>query len=320
MSKESRRRQRQAGQVPATGPTADSSSGRHVRRADPFQRAPAAPPGRAVASDRGPWRRPRSSSATGRCCSLPRSWSSPYRRRRRVLAGHPGRPMRAPTIWVPDPTPPPAEGASPQPGYVQPDMGHTHVPVGTKITYTYCPPASGRHYQPAGRADPRSRLRTGRRGDPAAVDPQPRARRPRDPLPRHRTSTRPRCRRCSTPSGRARSAASRRVASRPDRSWPGSRTCRGRMPRWCGAACCHSRRSTSRPSSTSTRSGARRPTRSSCAPRRAPRRRTRRHHPARSPRAPSPSASGASTAPSSSASPASSESTAPSAPASASPS
>ena len=53
-------------------------------------------------------------------------------------------------VWVPDTTPPPAEGASPQPGYVQPDMGHTHVPVGTKITYTYCPPASGRHFpQPA---------------------------------------------------------------------------------------------------------------------------------------------------------------------------
>ena len=53
-------------------------------------------------------------------------------------------------IWQPSPTASPREGASPQPGYVQPDMGQGHVPVGTKITYTYCPPASGRHYaQPA---------------------------------------------------------------------------------------------------------------------------------------------------------------------------
>ncbi len=49
-------------------------------------------------------------------------------------------------IWQPSPTPTPAEGASPQPGYVQPDMGQGHVPNGTKVTYTYCPPASGRHY------------------------------------------------------------------------------------------------------------------------------------------------------------------------------
>ncbi len=53
-------------------------------------------------------------------------------------------------MWVPDPTPAPAEGASPQPGYVQPDMGHVHVANGTKITYTYCPPASGRHFNAAG--------------------------------------------------------------------------------------------------------------------------------------------------------------------------
>jgi hypothetical protein len=54
------------------------------------------------------------------------------------------------TVWVPDPTPSPAEGASPQPGDVQPDMGHVHVAVGTQIRYTYCPPASGRHFNAAG--------------------------------------------------------------------------------------------------------------------------------------------------------------------------
>ena len=53
-------------------------------------------------------------------------------------------------VWVPSPTPSPRAGASHQPGYVQPDMGRGHVAVGTKITYTYCPPASGRHYAAAG--------------------------------------------------------------------------------------------------------------------------------------------------------------------------
>ncbi len=50
------------------------------------------------------------------------------------------------TEWVPDPTPTPAASAPPQPGYAQPDMGQGHVSNGTTLTYTYCPPASGRHY------------------------------------------------------------------------------------------------------------------------------------------------------------------------------
>jgi hypothetical protein len=49
-------------------------------------------------------------------------------------------------VWQPSPTPSPREGASPQPGYVQPDMGRGHVSADTRITYTYCPPASGKHY------------------------------------------------------------------------------------------------------------------------------------------------------------------------------
>ena len=43
----------------------------------------------------------------------------------------------------------PAPGATPPPpvvGYVQPDMGHDHVPGGSFARYLYCPPASGRHY------------------------------------------------------------------------------------------------------------------------------------------------------------------------------
>ncbi|HUP54581.1 MAG TPA: hypothetical protein VM408_03660, partial [Methylomirabilota bacterium] len=31
------------------------------------------------------------------------------------------------SVWVPDATAAPADGASPQPGFVQPDMGHGHV-------------------------------------------------------------------------------------------------------------------------------------------------------------------------------------------------
>lgn len=49
-------------------------------------------------------------------------------------------------VWVPDASPAPAEGASPQPGYAQPDMGQGHLPNGTQVTYTYCPPASGKHF------------------------------------------------------------------------------------------------------------------------------------------------------------------------------
>jgi hypothetical protein len=50
------------------------------------------------------------------------------------------------SVWQPDATPSPGADASPQSGYVEPDMGQGHVPRGTKLTYTYCPPASGRHY------------------------------------------------------------------------------------------------------------------------------------------------------------------------------
>ena len=60
--------------------------------------------------------------------------------------------------WVPTPTASPAAGAPPNPGYVQPDMGRTHVPLGQKVTYTYCPPASGSHYNSAGSGPIQPRL------------------------------------------------------------------------------------------------------------------------------------------------------------------
>ena len=61
-------------------------------------------------------------------------------------------PSPAPS-WTPPPTAPLASGATPAPaatapapGFVQPDMGHNHVDVGTRVKYQWCPPASGRHY------------------------------------------------------------------------------------------------------------------------------------------------------------------------------
>ena len=54
------------------------------------------------------------------------------------------------TIWTPAPTPSPLAGASNRLGYVQPDMGNTHIPVGKSQKYTYCPPASGNHINTAG--------------------------------------------------------------------------------------------------------------------------------------------------------------------------
>jgi uncharacterized protein DUF3105 len=55
------------------------------------------------------------------------------------------------TVWSPTPTASPKPGATPALGYVQPDMGHVHTAPGDKVTYTYCAPASGTHYNVAGR-------------------------------------------------------------------------------------------------------------------------------------------------------------------------
>ena len=55
------------------------------------------------------------------------------------------------TIWTPKPTPSPAPGATPLLGYVQPDMGNATIAVGEKVTYAYCAPASGTHYNASGR-------------------------------------------------------------------------------------------------------------------------------------------------------------------------
>jgi len=42
------------------------------------------------------------------------------------------------------------QATAPAAGFVQPDMGRTHVAIGTKVKYTWCPPASGNHYSVSG--------------------------------------------------------------------------------------------------------------------------------------------------------------------------
>jgi hypothetical protein len=54
------------------------------------------------------------------------------------------------TIWTPQPTASPAPSATENLGYAQPDMGNSHLSRGEKVTYTYCAPASGSHYNAAG--------------------------------------------------------------------------------------------------------------------------------------------------------------------------
>ena len=74
-------------------------------------------------------------------------------------------------------------------GYVQDDMGRKHVATGDKVTYTYCPPASGSHYNASGAgADPAAPVRPERQRRPRGLDPQPRARRHGHPVSR-RTGT-----------------------------------------------------------------------------------------------------------------------------------
>jgi hypothetical protein len=58
------------------------------------------------------------------------------------------------TEWVPAPTASPTAGATPALGYVQPDQGRQHGGLGDKVSYTYCAPASGSHYNKPGSAGP----------------------------------------------------------------------------------------------------------------------------------------------------------------------
>jgi hypothetical protein len=62
------------------------------------------------------------------------------------------------TIWSPEPTASPAAGSTNPPGYVQPDMGRRHVEYGASVTFQYCAPASGSHYNKAGSGPIQPRL------------------------------------------------------------------------------------------------------------------------------------------------------------------
>ncbi len=73
-------------------------------------------------------------------------------------------PSPAPPWVAPSPVPV-ASGASPAPavtppapGFVQPDMGHLHENPGSTVTYRYCPPASGKHYNSSGQGPIRGGL------------------------------------------------------------------------------------------------------------------------------------------------------------------
>ncbi len=165
MSNESRRRQRQAGQV-SSGPAGRApGTGPSPADTDPSSTRPAGP---------GSGTRPRVSTSptgTARVGRRERSRIGPkpsaLQRYRGLLIGAgaiavvalvgaalfaaASQPAFACSdVWEPSPTAEPAAGSSPQPGYVQPDMGNGHVAPGTPITFTYCPPASGRHYNASG--------------------------------------------------------------------------------------------------------------------------------------------------------------------------
>lgn len=166
VSKESRRRQRMAGQPPDSAPTSR-----------PTEAAPTSRP----TDGGGTSTRPSSSGPRGtdRAGRRTRTRVGPkptfFQRFRTPILGAAvigviavvgagllsaaTQPVYAcSTIWQPAPSATPPEGASPRPGYVQPDMGNTHVPPGTKITYTYCPPASGNHYNASGQGPIQPRI------------------------------------------------------------------------------------------------------------------------------------------------------------------
>ncbi len=48
--------------------------------------------------------------------------------------------------FAPGTTAAPASEDAGEPGFVQPDMGNRHVALGSTAAYTYCPPATGPHY------------------------------------------------------------------------------------------------------------------------------------------------------------------------------
>ncbi|MHB8398511.1 MAG: DUF3105 domain-containing protein [Candidatus Limnocylindrales bacterium] len=62
------------------------------------------------------------------------------------------------TLSTPAPSASTAPGQSPTIGQAQPDMGRSHIAPGSSQTYTYCPPASGNHYNSAGQGPIQARF------------------------------------------------------------------------------------------------------------------------------------------------------------------
>ncbi|HYN47693.1 MAG TPA: DUF3105 domain-containing protein, partial [Candidatus Nanopelagicales bacterium] len=53
------------------------------------------------------------------------------------------------TILAPTAAPSPAADATPRVGQLTRDLGRAHVETGARVTYEYCPPTSGSHYNDA---------------------------------------------------------------------------------------------------------------------------------------------------------------------------
>ena len=270
MSKESRRRQRQTGQVPASGrdfETDPQAPARPVRR----HRSSAAQrhcPGRSARAVPSRGEGIDLPSATGRSPGGRGHRRARPARRRRVL-GHASRPTPARRSGSRTRPRRRAEGASPQPGYVQPDMGNGHVAIGTKVTYTYCPPAAGSTTTRAGAGPIPSRVY----GPNDTVIPQGWVHNlEHGAIVSSTAATAPSVRRPGGPPGLLRRYPAEpglrlRAGRASDRA--GDRALRrhgvARSPRSSGVACCRSRRSTRKPSSTSTRSSVSGRTPRSCA-------------------------------------------------------
>lgn len=66
-----------------------------------------------------------------------------------LFFGNSGKTYACSNQWEPAATPSPSAGATPQLGYLQPDMGRLHNATDNQ-RYTNCPPASGSHYNNPG--------------------------------------------------------------------------------------------------------------------------------------------------------------------------
>ena len=99
-----------------------------------------------------------------------------------VFLGSTGPVYACSTIFNPSPTPTVSPGSSERLGFVEDYMGNTHQ-AGPPFTYTYCPPASGNHYNAAGLGPIAPRVyKPDDKVAPPELGPQPGARRARRAL------------------------------------------------------------------------------------------------------------------------------------------